>query len=117
MAAKIDVPLLTTNDVIAVHRLPAARDKVPGIIVRLARQSLKDGIMSKRRELRTLNDGCYIMENLTKRTRALLAVTKEWAKHHNHKHVWHRNNKIYVRRVDGGRAFIVRCERDLDSPE
>lgn len=117
VAAKIDVPLLSAGDVIAVHRLPAARDRVPGIIVRLARQSLKEGFMGKRGELRKSDDPCYILENLTKKTRALLAATKEWGKNHNHKYVWHRNNKIYVKRNDGCRPFIVRCESDLDGRE
>lgn len=75
--AKIDVLLLSTGDVIAVHSLPAASHKVPGIIVRLARQFVKDGFMSKRGERRKLDDPCYFLENLTKKTCSLLAATKE----------------------------------------
>lgn len=36
-ADKLGVSVLTPNNVIAVHRLPAQQDKVPGIIMRFAK--------------------------------------------------------------------------------
>lgn len=114
VARKIKVPELTDNDVVTIHRLPAAKDKVPGILVRLGRQSLKEAFLKQRKELNTLNEQCHILENLTKRNRTLLANVKDWARTHGFKYVWHRNGNVYVRQKDGDNAINVRHENDLD---
>lgn len=114
VASKINVPELGMTDVVSIHRLPAARDKVPGIIVRFARQSVKDAFLAKKSELNRLKIYCFILENLTKRNKVLLTATKDWARNHDYKYVWHKNGRIYIRQKDGERAIIVRNESDLD---
>lgn len=114
VASKINVPELSVTDVVSIHRLPAARDKVPGIIVRFARQSVKDAFLAKKSELNRLKIYCFILENLTKRNKVLLTATKDWARNHDYKYVWHKNGRIYIRQKDGERAIIVRSESDLD---
>lgn len=82
-AEKLGLSALTTNDVIAAHRLSARQDKVPGIIIRFARQSVRETWFERRRTLahKSVSDGAsqgdvLILENLTKQNRALLYDTK-----------------------------------------
>lgn len=115
VAATIQVPELTASDVVSVHRLPSSRDRVPAIIVRFANQSTKDAFLKKKSELNKLKHHCYILENLTKKNKALLAVTKEWARNCGFKYAWHKNGKIYIKQKDGEKPLIVRNQSDLDS--
>lgn len=46
---KLGVPVLTDSEIVALHRLPARPDKVPGIIVRFAKQSTRDQWLEKRK--------------------------------------------------------------------
>lgn len=115
VAEKLHLPQLADSDVVAVHRLPAAKDKVPGVIVRFAKQAIRDSFLEKRNELRKSEDPCHILENLTKKNRLLLGTTKVWAKNHGYKYVWHKNGKVYVRQKDGEKAIRVRNESELDN--
>lgn len=115
VATKINVPHLASSDVVSVHRLPASRDKIPGIIVRFSNYNVKDSFLEKKTELNRSKSKFFILENLTKRSRHLLAAAKAWAQNNGYRYAWHRNNKILVRRGDGDKAFIVRNEWDLDS--
>lgn len=115
VATQINVPHLATSDVVSVHRLPASRDKIPGIIVRFSNQTVKDSFLDKKTELNRSKSNFFILENLTKRNRHLLAVAKAWTQNNGYRYAWHRNNKIFVKRIDGDKAIIVRNERDLDS--
>lgn len=114
VTSKVSLPALTVSDVAAVHRLPAAKDKVPAILVRFSRQSHKDLFLSKRAELNQMKTNCFMLENLTKRNKELLRDAKNWAKNNNFKYVWHRNGKIFVRQRDGANAIHVACTADLD---
>lgn len=49
VATKINVPHLASSDVVSVHRLPASRDKIPGIIVRFSNHAVKDSFLKKKR--------------------------------------------------------------------
>lgn len=114
LTAKNKLPALTGSDVVAVHRLPAKKDKTAGIICRFARQADRDAWWQKRKKLQETNGKIFILENLTKRTRALLFETKTWAKVKNYKYVWHNNNRVLVRKADGLNKQVVRSADDLD---
>lgn len=62
-----------------------------------------------------MKDQCYILENMTKKNKALLAVTKEWARNHDFKYGWHRNRKMFLRKKDGEKGLMLRKEDDLGS--
>lgn len=118
VATKLNVPALGGSDISALHRLPARPDKLPGIIVRFAQQSIRDKWWESRRVLRRGNgdsrrDMLFIQENLTKQNRALLWTTKEWARNKDYRFVWHSGGKILVRKKEGERAIVVKCEADL----
>lgn len=113
VAKNLDQPELSDADVIAVHRVRGKPDKVPGIVVRFARQSVRDKWLDCRRKLRRSETAVHIMENLTKQNKTLLWLVKEWAKSSQYQYTWHRDGKIFVRKRDGERAIVVRCEDDL----
>lgn len=113
VALKLDLPALEASDVVALHRLPSKPDKVPGIIIRFAQQEKRDEWLWNKRKLPRGQRSIYILENLTKQNKALLPITKEWAKQRSYQFVWHKNGKILVRRKEGERAAVVRCEDDL----
>lgn len=113
VAIKLDVPLLSENEVVALHRLPARPDKVPGIIVRFARQDTREQWFNQRKKLNRTGEDAYILENLTTQNRALLWKTREWAKQNDYRYTWHRNGKIFVRRADGDKAILIKSEMNL----
>ncbi|XP_077550831.1 uncharacterized protein LOC144164192 [Haemaphysalis longicornis] len=87
LAAKIKLPLLNKNDIIAIHRLPSKKDKIPGVIRRFAKQTDRDMWWQNRKKLSDAHEDLFVLENLTKRARTLLFQTKVWAKANNFKYV------------------------------
>ncbi|XP_077564066.1 uncharacterized protein LOC144179549 [Haemaphysalis longicornis] len=114
LAAKIKLPLLDKNDIVAIHRLPSKKDKIPGVICRFAKQTDRDMWWQNRKKLSDAHEDLFLLENLTKRTRTLLFETKVWAKANNFKYVWHHNNKVLMRKVGGDPVVVVTnaCDRD-----
>lgn len=72
VATKINIPHLTSSDVVSVHRLPASRHKIPGFIVRFSNYSVKYSVLEKKTELNRSKFNFFILENLTKRRRICL---------------------------------------------
>lgn len=114
LAETIDVPELAKHEVVAIHRLPAKPGRVPGIILRFARQDTREEWFEKRRALSTHSSQVYIQENLTKHSRELLFEAKKWAKEHDFQYVWHRNARIFLRRRDGERAWRIQALNELN---
>lgn len=115
VARSLDVSALNISDVAAIHRLPSKSDRTPGIIVRFVSQLTRDLWLSRKARLRTIGNKLYINENMTKQNRELLAKAKDWAKSADFTYVWHKDGKIFVRRQSGERAFVIRCEDDLQA--
>lgn len=111
VSSKLGVPELVRAEVGAIHRLPSRPDKIPGVIVRFASQQTRDTWLDRRNRLRGTD--LYIAENITKQTRALLATTKDWAKQNRYAYAWYKNGKIFLRKRDGDRAFLIRTADDL----
>ncbi|CAN7994975.1 unnamed protein product [Ixodes pacificus] len=113
LAVRLEVGTLAGEDISAVHRLPARPGRTRGIIVRFARQELRDTWLAKRGVLRNSEHRVFICENMTSRSRGLLSAAKEWLKQSGYKYAWHANGKILVRRATGDSATIIKCEDDL----
>lgn len=111
LASILDVPPLTTTDICAIHRLPAKKGKVPGIIVRYNRQADRDLWLSERKKLREAKHHASIVENLTKRNHELLWITKEWASNNSYRFAWHADGKIFLRKDTGELKVHVKSER------
>ena len=114
LTAQNKLPPLTQKDVVAIHRLPARKDKTAGIICRFARQADRDAWWQNRKKLQETDDNIFMLENLTKKTRTLLHDVKNWAKAKKYKYVWHSNGRILVRKADGLKAQVVTSVGDLD---
>lgn len=80
IAAHIELPQLVESDVVAVHRLPSRKDKIPVVICRFATQAKRDLWLENKNKIRSSSDDSYVLENLTKRTRDLLFETKKLGK-------------------------------------
>lgn len=113
VASRLQLPPLTTNDVVAMHRLPAKPDKVPHIIIRFTRQTTKEQWLQNKKKLFGTKPDVFIVENMTKKNRELLWKAKEWAKGAGFRYVWHRSGSIFARKKDGDRPIVVRSEDDL----
>lgn len=111
---KLNEPVLSKQDIVAIHRLPSRPEKTPGIIVRFANQEMRDKLLEKRHELKKAAPQVFVQENLTKHARALLFEAKRWAKDHNFEYTWHRNGRILVRRKDGEKAWLIKNSGDLE---
>lgn len=114
IAAHIELPQLVESDIVAIHRLPSRKDKIPVVICRFATQAKRDVWWQNKNKIRSSSDDSYVLENLTKRTRDLLFETKNWAKVNNFKYVWHSNGRVLVRKIDGERALVISSVYDLE---
>lgn len=103
-----------STDIEACHRLPAKSGKIPGIIVRFEKQTVRDQWLQKKQELKEKGKGIYLCENMTRRNRSLLYAVKDWAKINNYRFVWHSNGKILIRRKEGDSAYVIKNEADLE---
>lgn len=115
LADELNMHQLVKEDVLAVHRLPAKPGYTKAVIVRFARQDLRDAWLEKRKALRDSEGKRYITENMTKRSKALLVAVKAWAKSHDYDFAWHSNGKVLVRRRPGDSAVVIKCESDLSN--
>lgn len=109
----IGLPELVADDIEAIHRLPYKVGKIPGIIVRFARLSLRDKWLEARKALKTAKSPVSITENMTKHNRDLLRLTREWAMANRYSFSWHANGKVFVRRSEGDPAIVIRRQDDL----
>lgn len=114
VARTVSLPALSVDDVIDVHRLPSRHERVPGIIVRFSRQSLRDSWFDKRQVLRAAKSTVSIAENPTKYNRELLRYTRDWASENGFRYAWHSNNKVLLRQEQGFPAVVVHSKADLD---
>lgn len=77
VAKKVKVPALGTDDILAIHRLPAKPGKTPGIIVRFSKQHTSEEWFEMRHDLRNTTYSTYIQEKLTKMSKDLLFEAKK----------------------------------------
>lgn len=52
---------------------------------------------------------------MTRLSRTLLSMTKEWAQKSGYAFVWHAYGKVLVRKKNGDRAVVIHGEDDLVS--
>lgn len=114
IADTLRVPRLTDSDVASAHRLPAKQDKVPGIIIRFAKQQTRDNWLQKKNALKNTEPKVFIQENLTHYHRELFRATKDKAKEKGYAFVWYANGKVLVRKASGRTAMVIRSKDDLE---
>ncbi|XP_037529384.1 uncharacterized protein LOC119406724 [Rhipicephalus sanguineus] len=114
LATQLELPQLSANDVVAVHRLPSKKDKIPGIICRFVKQTDRDRWWLNRKKLRDRNDVVFMKENVQNEHVLFCLKQKNWAKRAMHKYVWHNNGRVLVRKADGEQAVVISTADDLD---
>lgn len=98
IATKIQLPQLSGDDVDVIQH----HSRIRFLMLSAASQSKKtwDLWWANRRKITNEDGNMHVLENLTKRKRELLKKTKDWAKEHCNKYVWHSNGKVLVRKSD-----------------
>lgn len=112
------------------HRLK----KLPGsteprkIVVKFTSRWKNEEFLAARRSKRTLcvgdigfeglknfdlNKTVYINESLTTTNRVLIAKCRDYKKRENIKYLWVRNCKIYVRKSENSKVFVISSLNDL----
>ncbi|XP_072143715.1 uncharacterized protein [Dermacentor andersoni] len=114
VAEKLQIPQLVEADVVPVHRLPARRDYVPGIIVGFTRQETRAAWLKKKNYLRDEKPRIFFQENLTRQNRELLRSAKEVAKEKGYKSAWYVNGKVLVRKTEGANALHIKDRGELE---
>lgn len=113
VARTLELSEITGQDIVALHRLPSRPDKTPGIIIRFSNAAVREQWLNNRRKLKRGKNEEYILENMTRQTKALLWTAKDWAKENNYQYAWHRNGKVFVRREQGTNAVMLSTKDDL----
>lgn len=88
--------------------------KVKPIVVRMLNSKTRDVWTAAYRQQQLWKQKIYVSEHLTKRNQDLLAKTKKLKTEHEYKFVWVKDCKIFVRKSETSRVFVVRKECDLE---
>lgn len=113
LATKLHLPQLGTNDVEAIHRLPAKPDQCPTVIVRFVSRATRDMWLTKKTYLRESRSEVRLHENMTPRNKRLLWMARNKAAELQYRFVWFKNGKLFVRKFAGDRAIRIASEDDL----
>lgn len=127
-ALKVEV---TAKDIDCCHRLKKLPNSTEprGIVIKFVTRWKKEEIFAARRTQRIFSlkdiaglEGLdkydprkivYINESLTKENRALLVKCREYKKNHDIKYLWIRSGKIFMRKADKSRAYVIKNVSDL----
>ena len=114
--AKLIVPVLVlnVNDISISHRLPAAMGRIPVIIAKFVRRSVRDRLLNKR-ELRDKtaqdlgfheNTRLFVNESLTRKSRELFNKVKTFCRDYRYKFAWTKNGKVLLRKDAASQAYF-----------
>lgn len=118
LAQKLEVPF-DDSDIETIHRLPAKRERAPVVLVRFVNRALKEKWISSRAKLRSLIERkdtppMFFCDNLTGFNKQLLWAAKQKGREIEHKFVWSRNCKIFMRKEEGSPLIRINGFADLD---
>lgn len=120
LAKKLKLP----EDIDVAHRLPARNGKIPVIIISLlSRTSANLWLNHRNTGLKSKditgngNSTIYINENLTSYHKELFRRAKQFAKTNGYKYCWVKGPKIFIKKDEKSRNFIIKNASDLDSLE
>lgn len=108
---KIEDPM---SHVQVAHRVNTInKEKPKPIVVRLLNTKSRDLWTKSYRVNKMWEQKFYVNEHLTKRNQNVLYKTKEFKKKYNYKFVWVRDCKIFIRKNETSRVYVIRNEEDL----
>lgn len=119
LASKLELRGFQEGDIVAIHRLPAKKDKIPPVLVRFASPSIRETWLLARSRLRSLSEKkvipsmLFLNENLTQANKELFWMTRVKAKEMKYKYVWTKNGKIFARKEEGSSLVKVVTKDDI----
>lgn len=114
LARRLDLPVLTKDDVDGLHRIPLRSDKTPVVLIRFCKQSTKALWIAKRSTLKQCIKDVKFFDNLTAQNKRLLWLAKTKAAEAHYRFVWTKEGKIFARKEPSTRAININNESDLD---
>lgn len=118
LATKLSIKDFDSSDILAIHRLPSKRDKIPVILVKFASVSVKETWMSSRHELKNLcksdkDPRLFFNDNLTAANRELFWLARKKRKEKNYKYVWTKDGNVFAKKEEGASLIRVNHVNDL----
>lgn len=111
---KMKIPNAASHIQVA-HRVKSMNEsKTKPIVVRLLNTKTRDIWTKAFREQKLWHQKIYVNEHLTKRNQDLHRMTKAMKEKYQYKYVWVRDCKIFVRKNETARVYVVRNEKDLE---
>ncbi|KAH9379571.1 hypothetical protein HPB48_023030 [Haemaphysalis longicornis] len=113
-----EVPNFSTDDIVAIHGLPAKQGAIPTVLVRFASVALRETWFGLRGKLRELHDSdvirkLFFNENLTRANRCLVWLARVAAKANGYKFAWVRGGTIFVKEFEDAPLIRVNSEADI----
>ncbi|KAI5723366.1 uncharacterized protein LOC103521242 [Diaphorina citri] len=97
------------------HRVKTTnKTKAKPIVVRLLNSKTRDIWTAAYRQKKLWAQKIYVNEHLTKKNQDLLHQAKEFKSRYNFNFVWVRDCKIFIRKNDKSRVFVIRSELDFE---
>ena len=108
---------IKNEDISISHRLPTRGNRMPIIIAKFTRRSVRDSLHKARRNLTRFyatdlgfsqqNNKLYINESLTSKAKEIFRKTKEFQKVQNFQFVWTKSGKTYMKQDNDVHSKVV----------
>lgn len=119
MARFVNVDI-SAKDISIAHRLPATKNKTPGIIARFTSRTIRNQIYSKRIQLSKVTNfripgmrNLFINENLTRTKKDLYYQVRRKKVQQSYKSAWTNNAQIYVQKSDRSQPLKITSYDDI----
>lgn len=97
------------------HRvLSTNKNKPKPIVVRLLNTKTRDIWTTAYRQKKMWQQKIYLSEHLTKKNQDILRQAKAFKTEHKFKYAWVRDCKVFLRKSDNSRVFVIRCHEDFN---
>lgn len=119
LSVKLNLPLLQSSDILAIHRLPKRTDLSSTVLVSFASPAIKNVWMAARGGLRRLSQPAHQLrlffnDNLTAANRELFWMARSKGKESGFRFVWIKNAKIFAKKEEGSLALRISTVRDIE---
>lgn len=115
------------SDISVSHRLPNKRGRIPSIIAKFTRRSVRDRLYKSKGNLNQFNssnvcidnssEALYINESLTPKARNLFFRVRLFKKTHRFKYVWTKYGIPFLKKSDEARIISFESSREFDDFE
>ncbi|CAN7938231.1 unnamed protein product [Ixodes hexagonus] len=119
LASVLEVPNVSSADVVAVHRLPCKPETVPTVLVQFTSVATKENWSNARGRLQRLHrlgklPKLFFNDNLSKLNRELFWRARTTARERGYEFAWAKGGKIYVKKAENAPLIRVNRVTDID---